>query len=61
MEAGRFVIYFLFLFFVASRLIDRLQWFWAVVSITAGFAVIDWLFRRLLLLPAADKEIQRLE
>ena len=59
-EAGRFVTYFLFLFFVASRLIDRLQWFWAVILITAIFAVIDWLCRRLLMLHAADKEIQRL-
>jgi len=54
------VIYFLFLFFAASRLIDHLQWFWAVVLITMGFALIDWLFRRALLLPSADKEIQRL-
>lgn len=59
-EAGRFVIYFLFLFFLGSVLMERLHWFWAVISITAGISLIDWVLRRAFILPAADREIQKL-
>lgn len=59
-ECARLGSYFILMLFAMEIMDDFLPTVWLVTWLTLSFILVDWILCRLLLIPAADLEIQKM-